>query len=501
MKLMKIMKKRQASYENSILIEKKGLEQAVEDLISAACFELNSEEQIKLLKAAHFGKTFLNPNQSTFDHDKFSNACKILRTLSSFRDEGDEEFEGLARAITYEQFAELSEAQVIRILIRYQLHYLADEVCKYLSYSPKLASHVYVNWACAKIESAKETDENQIPQQEALALAIYEKLKDETSISFAEIARKAVEFGKNFLARKLLEKEKSFAKKLQVLLEMKDYLNAFKEAIASRDPNLIEMVICRMQRDNLNEYDVWNLLCKTPLSKKLLFEYITNFKPEALGHFMETKLTKDERAFHAIRHAQTVNEIEQKSKIVQDFAFVNFEDKFCKDIAREEVTFLAHLLREKGLEAQEVSINKLLEELFKEGKFDKADKLRKELKISDRNYYTIKARVFAMEKQWEDLEDLVNDKNRKYPNIPWLSLVDMCVDAEEFDLAEKYIFKLSDIDDQIAFLKMMNKFTTAAEVAFKNKRVDALELLESLPTVDHDTRDYIDNMLRKLKAR
>ena len=78
---------RQASYENNILVDKKSLQDAVEQCIEAACFELNVNDQLRLLKAAHFGKTFLNPGNSTFDHNKFPQACELLRVIHAFRTE------------------------------------------------------------------------------------------------------------------------------------------------------------------------------------------------------------------------------------------------------------------------------------------------------------------------------------------------------------------------------------------------------------------------------
>jgi len=489
---------RQASYENNILTEKKGLQEAVEECIDAACFELNITEQLKLLRAAHFGKTFLNPNNSTFDHNKFSYSCKILRVIQAFRNDG---FDGLARSLTYAQFQGLSELQVTRILVRYQLYYIADEVCKFLGFSPKLTSQVYVNWACAKIESTHEAGENSEQQQENLANIIYEKLKNENTISFAEIAKKAVEIGKDHLARKLLDKEKSFSKKLQVLLEMKDYLSSLREAIYSRDPNLIEMVIFKMQRDNLPEQSVWTLLSKTPLSKKLLLEYLKNFKPESLNVYMMDHSTGDERAFYAIKNGYTIKDLPQRMSVIQDYALKFFDDKFAKDMTKEHYHFLGHLIKDNGIKADEVPINTHLENLFREGKFEKADKVRKDFKISDRNYYTVKAKAFILDKKWEELDALLNDKNKKSQTIPWFSVVDLLAEKSEYDLVEKYVVRLPDVDEQIVILKMINRFKTAIDVAYRNKKGEALEELENHPAVDQNLRDQIDSMLISLRRR
>ena len=487
---------RQASYENNILTEKKGLQEAVEECIEAACFELNITDQLRLLKAAHFGKTFLSPNNSTFDHNKFSESCKFLRVISSLRNES------LARAITYDQFRRLNENQVARILVRYQLYYLADEVCKFLGYSPKLASSIYVSWACAKIESAQNVDEGSDSQQEALAAAIYDKLKNESSISFAEIARKAVDIGKDHLAKKLLEKEKSFSKKLQVLLEMRDYVNSFREAMYSKDPNLIEMVIFKMQGDpNLREQEVWNLLSKTQLSKKLLLDYFKNFKPTSMDDFLITFANGDERAYLAIKNGYNTKDLPRRMTLIKDYALKFFKDKFCEDVTKEQYEFLSHLIKTEGLQTKEVPINVQLEKLFMEEKFDEAEKIRKKFKIGDRNYYTIRAKAMIKGEKWTELDGLLADKNKKSATIPWFSVVDMLVEAGEFDRVEKHVLKLSDIDEQIAVLKMINRYQTAADVAYKNKRPDALEDMLRIPYVEDYVKESIMTMLNTMKRK
>jgi len=39
------------------------------------------------------------------------------------------------------------------LLLRYNLHYLAYEVAKYVKFPMKIRSHIYTHWACCKVES------------------------------------------------------------------------------------------------------------------------------------------------------------------------------------------------------------------------------------------------------------------------------------------------------------------------------------------------------------
>ena len=82
---------------------------------------------------------------------------------------------------------------------------------------------------------------------------------------------------------------------------MKNYKFSLREALHSRDPNLIEMVIFKMARDTeLNEQTVWALLDKNTISRNLLLNYLRNFNQASLDTFMLTYSKGDERAFFAI---------------------------------------------------------------------------------------------------------------------------------------------------------------------------------------------------------
>ena len=73
-------------------------------------------------------------------------------------------------------------------MLRYNLHYLATEVCRYLEYSSTLKEEVYVHWACCKVES--------IELDEVVYRVVVEKLKEYGEVSYTEIAKKAIEVGK-----------------------------------------------------------------------------------------------------------------------------------------------------------------------------------------------------------------------------------------------------------------------------------------------------------------
>mmetsp|Transcript_31953 Transcript_31953/g.28960 ORF Transcript_31953/g.28960 Transcript_31953/m.28960 type:complete len:114 (+) Transcript_31953:146-487(+) len=107
-----------------------------------------------------------------------------------------------------------------------------------------------------------------------------------------------------------------------------------------------------------------------------------------------------------------------------------------------------------------------IEKLVEYGRGPEADKLRKMFKISDRSFYTMKARAFINVGNWGELETLVKEKNKKHATIPWFTLVDLLVEKGEYDRVEPYILKMNDVDEQVSILKMINRYKTAADVSF-----------------------------------
>jgi len=43
-------------------------------------------------------------------------------------------------------------------MLRYNLHYLANEITKYLNFNIKLRSLIYTHWACCRVESNDDDD-------------------------------------------------------------------------------------------------------------------------------------------------------------------------------------------------------------------------------------------------------------------------------------------------------------------------------------------------------
>ena len=88
--------KRNPIEDDDLRSKKDELAHAVNDCIQAGQFEIQQEFQIKLLKGASYGKTFLG--SQIIDPDKLSEVCRVLRVQNALKRNG-----GLGgRALTYE---------------------------------------------------------------------------------------------------------------------------------------------------------------------------------------------------------------------------------------------------------------------------------------------------------------------------------------------------------------------------------------------------------------
>ncbi|EGR30648.1 vacuolar sorting protein, putative [Ichthyophthirius multifiliis] len=180
---------------------------AVLDCIEASKYEIGIQEQALLLKAASYGKMFLQcGRENKQENIQIGEVCKILRILNALRSQF------FHRTMTYYQFKGLQQENLVKILMRYNLHYLASEIIQFLKFHESLQSLVHLHWAGEKVQDEK------ISNEVLLAEKIYKKTQFIKDIQYFEIAQKALDVGKVNLAVKLLDYEKNLEKKVEVLV-------------------------------------------------------------------------------------------------------------------------------------------------------------------------------------------------------------------------------------------------------------------------------------------
>ncbi|KAF9355900.1 hypothetical protein BGX26_005975, partial [Mortierella sp. AD094] len=159
------------------------LSDAVEACIEAAGHEISHQYQRLLLKAASFGKCFLEIHNA----DSFVEMCKILRVLNAVR--------------YYEIGIPLTYAQIL------------------------------IHWACSKIKISHD-------DEDTICRMVVEKLANRPGLSYSEIAMTAHKAGQSKLATMLLDYEPRAGDQVPLLMSMQEDELALVKAIESGDTDL-----------------------------------------------------------------------------------------------------------------------------------------------------------------------------------------------------------------------------------------------------------------------
>ncbi|KAF9899141.1 hypothetical protein BX616_003227 [Lobosporangium transversale] len=197
------------------------LSEAVEACIEAAGHEISHQYQRTLLKAASFGKCFLEIHNA----DSFVEMCKVLRVLNAVR------YYEIGIPLTYAQYQRLTpEALIDRLISRHQ-YLLAIRICEYLKMR---TDRILIHWACSKIKKSND-------DEDTICRMVVEKLANKPGLSYSEIAMTAHKAGQSKLATMLLDYEPRAGDQVPLLMSMQQDELALVKAIESGDTDLVQL--------------------------------------------------------------------------------------------------------------------------------------------------------------------------------------------------------------------------------------------------------------------
>jgi hypothetical protein len=99
------------------------------------------------MKAATYGKAFLPPNM--VNNNDIYETVKLLRICRMLRER--------QRYMTFEQLRLMGDDQLLKILLRYQEHYLAFEIYGYLKKDQNFRVKIYTDWACCRVQNQDQS--------------------------------------------------------------------------------------------------------------------------------------------------------------------------------------------------------------------------------------------------------------------------------------------------------------------------------------------------------
>ncbi|NXJ71945.1 VPS16 protein, partial [Rostratula benghalensis] len=245
--------------------DQKLLPEAVSQCIEAAGYEHEPDTQKSLLRAASFGKCFIDK----FPPESFVRMCQDLRVLNAIRDYQ------IGIPLTFTQYKRLTIEVLLDRLVLRRLYPLAIRICEYLRLSEiQGVSRILAHWACYKVQQKDKSDEE-------VAYAINQKLGDTPGISYSEIAARAYDCGRTELAIKLLEYEPRSGEQVPLLLKMKRSKLALSKAIESGDTDLVYTVVLHLKNE-LNRGTFFMTLQNQPVALSLYRQFCKHQERETL---------------------------------------------------------------------------------------------------------------------------------------------------------------------------------------------------------------------------
>ncbi|KAM4023866.1 vacuolar protein sorting-associated protein 16 homolog [Anomaloglossus baeobatrachus] len=437
---------------------------AVAKCIEAAGYENSTDMQKSLLRAASFGKCFLDSHSSS----EFVTMCQDLRVLNAINDYQ------IGIPLTIVQYKQLTVPVLLDRLVLRRLYPLAVKICEHLKIPEfKGVSRILAHWACYKVQQKEKSDED-------IAQAINQKLGDTTGISYSEIASKACDCGRTELAIKLLEYEPKSEDQVPLLLKMKRSNLALGKAIESGDTDLVYTVVSYMKHE-FNRGDFFMTLQNHPIALSLYRQFCKHQEPETLKDLYNQDDNHLELGnFHVRSSYYTEKSVEGRVAELQNA--VDEYNKGKNDLAAKVTEDQIKLLRiQRSLQEKldkpylDHSLHDTIYKLIFDGMHKKAEQLYKELRIPDKRYWWLKISALAEREGWEELENF--SKTKKSP-IGYLPYVEICMKHLNKSEAKKYLTRVSPEQRVKAFL-LIGDLDQATEAAIENKNENEMNMVLS----------------------
>uniref|UniRef100_A0A803T410 Vacuolar protein sorting-associated protein 16 homolog n=1 Tax=Anolis carolinensis TaxID=28377 RepID=A0A803T410_ANOCA len=411
------------------------LPEAVRQCIEAASYEQEPEIQKSLLRAASFGKCFVDK----FTPESFVETCRDLRVLNAIRD--------------YQIGIPLSFDQ----LVLRRLYPVAIKICEYLRLSEfQGISRILAHWACYKVQQKDKSDEE-------VAQAINQKLGDTPGISYSEIAARAYECGRTELAiKEMLTEDKAISRTQErgqkdlfgIILHLKNELNrgAFFMTLQNQP---VAMSLYRQ-------------FCKHQELDTLKDLYNQDDDHQELGNFHVRSSYVNEKRIEG-RVASLQNAVDEYYKAKNEFAAKATEDqiKLLRIQRRLQDDFDKPYL--------DYSLHDTVYNLILEGNHKRAEQLYRDFKIPDKRFWWLKINALAEQGDWEEMEKF--SKSKKSP-IGYLPFVEICMKHHNRHEARKFAPRVAPEQRVKAFL-LVGDLNQAADAAIERKNETEMSLVLS----------------------
>ncbi|UZJ52563.1 hypothetical protein CBS101457_001883 [Exobasidium rhododendri] len=478
--------RKSAKADEGIRAIKKDLAMAVDTCIAAAGYEWDVGWQRRLLRAASFGKAFLE----NYDPTSLVDMSQTLRILNATR-----RYE-VGVFTTYEQYSLMGPKNLISRLTGRNHHLLSLRISSYLQMRP---DSILKHWARGKIARSR-------PATGALAQAaigapgakiddeicdaIVKKFEMQPAVSYAEIAKTAWNAGRIRLATKLLDHEPRAVDQVPLLLHMHENKLALIKALESGDTDLVYHVLLQL-KSQLSRGDFFRIIqapiadASAPTSEasngevvgvhqsgaaatssyvylacNLLENYAREEDRELLKDFYYQDDRRTESALLVLEEAKGKEDLVERITLIKDAHRLfsedkerNLEAKFTEEYSKL-LGFQSALEKEEGgrLAFVGLSVNETIRQCLIKNMPKKAEKVRTDWKVPDKRFWSIKVSALISTR---DLESLWSFANAKKSPIGYQPFISQLISAGFLKESLRYVPKCASDKGDRARLRML----------------------------------------------
>ncbi|KAI9620053.1 hypothetical protein H4Q26_014035 [Puccinia striiformis f. sp. tritici PST-130] len=419
----------------------KKLTEAVDVCVQAAGREFEPRWQQRLIKAAAFGKVFLDVHNP----EPFVKMAKTLRVLNAVRDYK------IGIPLTYEQYISHHPDQLISRLAARSQYLLALRLTEFLNLSPAGVLRHWARNVIVDMDSASSTDPSKSgTSPAAVCRRIVSKLKDRHGVSPADIAEIAWSLGKTKLCTELLAHELKPTKQIPLLMRMDKGKEALQQSIKSLDPDLIQTVLWETRaRKPLAEFlsvvegkdeaistlRIWaKASVERALSTRKNLPHQKQSTWDPIGNCIETFVTKMIGARRVdlakIKSAlkfylEDSERVFEQGMLNESIRLLGFQKTLILDIMKSygssgtsstnqahdplKKNFMEAMISNKGLTMP--SLTETIRQCVKLGLRKQADKLRTDFKVPEKRFWYVKMKALVELKDWDGLENWSGKKS------------------------------------------------------------------------------------------
>ena len=466
----------------------------------------NKQIQIFLLKAAQFGKSFVQ--QGEFNFDRFVDTCKNIRIINNLRNNEKPRF------ITFNEIKKMKNYDLIKKLLRNQNFYLAFEISKFLDLETK---QIYEKWAIAQVKKMPLNYTN------ADEIKIYEKIKKKLenvdNISFIKLAKKCFKCGRNEIGMKFLENEKSLLTKIPQYIELKKWFEALELAFNTMDSNVILTVIDKMFKvEEFNNFI--NITNKFPkINKDVIYYLKKENRKNDLEMFLKNKGNYEELFFFYLEKFFEINNFNERIECVKKLKEflkkidsnsninLKFYNNFINDL-ENSIKLKKNLLDSDIIKSADIgtfdnSVYDCYKNIIKSGKFNIIEKENKKFDISQRKISILRLHSYIEMNEENAIEKLLAENTLKKLNLHPLNVAEIYLELNNKEKTVEYIKQINEgylLDYKVDILKGIGKYEDALECIImdkdknnKEKRPQMVDdILHLKPELEVKIKEFLD---------